>query len=303
MSLRTYLPSSTFLKPVGITLLVVIVVVVGGKLLSKQTTAHNKTEEEISLARLSEQDTDSDGLPDWEEALWGLDPANKDSDNDGILDEKEVRSARTSIEQFYPQTKDDTPNHTTQLAEQVYTTVASMVASSDSVKERDIARVSSEFGQAFLPVDLPVTFTKSDLKVVPLTESMYRTYNKAISILLQAMEQDGVTTEIASITSLTDTNDRGVSRVLRESVASYAQAVSILKSIPVPEILLKQHLALLNALHNSSAALVVMSNIENDPVLATTGLSQYRVEMEQLILAIESYGVAFAELNNYFASH
>jgi len=39
-------------------------------------------------------DADKDGLPDWEEALWGTDQHNPDTDNDGIPDGAEVAARR-----------------------------------------------------------------------------------------------------------------------------------------------------------------------------------------------------------------
>jgi len=42
----------------------------------------------------TEQDTDQDGLRDWEEALWKTDPQNPDTDGDGTNDGEEVEAQR-----------------------------------------------------------------------------------------------------------------------------------------------------------------------------------------------------------------
>lgn len=43
---------------------------------------------------LGDRDSDEDGLPDWEEALYGTNPRNPDTDGDGTNDGDEVRSDR-----------------------------------------------------------------------------------------------------------------------------------------------------------------------------------------------------------------
>ncbi|KZY69320.1 hypothetical protein [Oleiphilus sp. HI0067] len=46
-------------------------------------------------------DADSDGLKDWEEAIYGTDPSDPDSDNDGINDGDEVRPTPVTGEPYY----------------------------------------------------------------------------------------------------------------------------------------------------------------------------------------------------------
>ena len=57
-----------------------------------------QTEDEMSDFRYSlestEPDRDGDGLPDWEEGVWGTNPNNPDTDGDGTYDGEEVRNNR-----------------------------------------------------------------------------------------------------------------------------------------------------------------------------------------------------------------
>ena len=48
----------------------------------------------ILAETISRQDSDNDGLPDWEEALWKTDSHNPDTDSDGTLDGEEVKLGR-----------------------------------------------------------------------------------------------------------------------------------------------------------------------------------------------------------------
>jgi hypothetical protein len=59
---------------------------------SKGIEAINVEQSNIDL--VAEQDTDKDGLKDWEEVLWRTDPQKADTDSDGTPDGKEVELER-----------------------------------------------------------------------------------------------------------------------------------------------------------------------------------------------------------------
>lgn len=53
-----------------------------------------KRAQQVAAGEASRNDTDTDGLYDWEETLWGTDPENSDTDGDGDNDGKEVDANR-----------------------------------------------------------------------------------------------------------------------------------------------------------------------------------------------------------------
>jgi hypothetical protein len=63
--------------------------VVAPQNLSKQTTEISTT------TSMTDRDSDVDGLPDWEEHLYGSDPLKFDSDGDGTPDGQEVKEGRS----------------------------------------------------------------------------------------------------------------------------------------------------------------------------------------------------------------
>ena len=65
-----------------------VIVITGAWFLSKPGGASlaNAESTEALLKSYAIQDTDGDGLPDWEESLYGTDPKKADTDGDGIGD-------------------------------------------------------------------------------------------------------------------------------------------------------------------------------------------------------------------------
>ena len=103
-SLSKFLPSKGFLA-VGAALVFSIVLVFGIYKLTNGNSTTNQplipilsTTNDAAVAAiqksLAEKDSDKDGLKNWEEALWGTDPNNSDTDGDGTPDGEEVGLGR-----------------------------------------------------------------------------------------------------------------------------------------------------------------------------------------------------------------
>ncbi len=77
----------------------------GRGLLNSETTVENRPNLENLSAKtvsrqaagLALQDSDGDGLKDWEEALWRTDPQNPDTDGDGTPDGEEIAKSRNPL--------------------------------------------------------------------------------------------------------------------------------------------------------------------------------------------------------------
>lgn len=101
--------SRNFLVAVVLVLLVLAVVVVLSLIEQRSDKAQTALITEPSyqldfsqealahIQEAGEQDTDGDGLLDWEEALWGTDPMLVDTNDDGVSDYDEVKQVKEQI--------------------------------------------------------------------------------------------------------------------------------------------------------------------------------------------------------------
>src|SRR3989338_949734 len=62
-----------------------------------QQQAVKDTATKETLNSLVVKDSDEDGIPDWEEPLWGTDPTKKDSDDNGIEDKVEIDAKKATL--------------------------------------------------------------------------------------------------------------------------------------------------------------------------------------------------------------
>src|SRR5574343_1049151 len=88
--IKNYLPSKDFRKRVFFISIFLILFLVARYTIYPQIIGlfnkKNKIPESMTISGIVDSDQDSDGVPDWEESIWGTDPKKPDTDNDGISD-------------------------------------------------------------------------------------------------------------------------------------------------------------------------------------------------------------------------
>ena len=138
-----------------------------------------QTEGELIAARneqAAQSDSDGDGVPDWEELLWNTDPFSKDTDGNGITDDREIRQQRAEQEAGLPENYQETVDAqeetaTAQFARGLYTTVASIDDSTTSLTIPEIAETVVEQIEGFAEAE--VEYRTSDLTIEEVGKLAY----------------------------------------------------------------------------------------------------------------------------------
>jgi len=95
---QKYLPSKRFVSALLIAIaLILITLILNYVRPGKINYDNNNLAVANSTSSPSEIDSDHDGLPDWEEALYGTDPHNPDTDGDGTPDGEEIKEGRDPL--------------------------------------------------------------------------------------------------------------------------------------------------------------------------------------------------------------
>ncbi len=272
--MQKYLPSKQFVRIILITLFLGSLVFLVGKILNKKTVWQSKSGEElVKLIKEDDffsQDTDEDGLYDWEESLWSTNPALKDTDSDGVDDKKFVENKRKEIDvdETY---KSDSNNETEVFAKQFFTT-ASVLSQSGSFNQETIDQFSQGVGKSISNFTIKDKYNLGSLKLSGISaENYYKNFEalynslphkevrelENIALLIQNPEDTTALDNIAKINLM------------------YSKLEDGLLAMEVPYNASGGHLFLLNNINKVAIVILESRNIEYDPLKVTTYLSKY----------------------------
>lgn len=269
-----------FIAVILLSLLVLVVLVVLS--LSQQRNAPPKVDQEPSqeqrllvtqealekVQQLGEQDTDGDGLLDWEESLWGTDPMLVDSNDDGISDYDEVMEVKGQIDERDQQQGANEPQELgpiDTISRDLYSTVA-LLEQQGELNDHTEGQVVGLFQETILqsfqyePVGLPA------LALVADSAKTRAEYFIALDTLLRQYmlaEEDFVF--VANSSQAPIKSDASLAVVEKYQML----AISMIE-LPTPVGLQGQHLAVVNAVGQLATALEGLLYADIDPL---TGLS------------------------------
>lgn len=244
-------------------------------------------------------DFDDDGLLDWEELRWGTDPALADSDGDGTLDGEEVRKGRhpliTGPNDFIESgTKESELVEQKKIADQYeggtvsdnvyqklftdYLTVGEDGNLGTLGEEEILKQIGLEtseeisFKEKYSAQDLQ-TFDSSSIESLTIFASTFA-----------KLEMDKWT-KLSQIPENTDSTD-----LIVNIYSNHSQALA---SIPVPDVLVDEHLAVVNGYSIFSQALVNLMDSQKDPIKGVVSMGVLEeVESDQ--------SFAFSVMAEYF---
>lgn len=234
--------------------------------------------------KLDTKDTDNDGLPDWQEEIWGSNKNNPDTDGDGTADGKEVNESRNPTVagpddkilsdreialQYVPGETD--PNSVTSiLSKNLLLRLAQLQQSGQYNNETGDELATNLVDQTFSEVQIPdkyptnifLTFDSKD------KQKLEEYKNKLIDIQKN---------ELLKI----DPNNKD----LNPTIAGFKNMAFQLSVISVPKDLLSVHAKIANGYYIAAEALINLKSSDQDPVLGILSIPIYKkVSEEQPIL-------------------
>lgn len=300
-SLGTFLPSKKILL-----LLLVCIIVVGGIIVySKRDTIKTLVEtrqikKELGTGTVTDfiqEDSDGDGIADWEEPLWGMDPHNPDTNADGVSDGEEINQKRKTLQEKTGVTPETTLNETQKFSREFFGIVASLSAQG-TLTDQALQNLAQEFTSSTLnntpptpkysQKDLQVNYTNSDTARI----TYYTELKKTLTPYLDS--QMGL--ELQVIASGIYLNDNSRIQNLTIPAANYQDIATKLLTVPVPLEAASRHLALVNGFSTLGTTLLETTQILTDPVVGIAGLVAYKNSLDALLVHINTIDI-------YFKSH
>lgn len=324
MNMRTrWLPSRQF--TLVLTSIVIVSIFVGfaywykpkKEQLGENMTVSHKTPDRPIIGT---QDSDGDGLQDWEEGLWRTDAHNPDTDGDGTGDGQEVAENRnptiagpddsTVIETTNGDTSSSDQedlSHTEIVLNTLVSRYATLAQAGIPVTSEQITKMADSLVQQKPNSPTPKYYSQTDIHVtLENSTTAVRNYGNSMGSVF-ASQSDDTNNELLVLGSFGQTGNLEKLDELREVVQNYNNIISSLLIIPVPPRFAATHVALLNTLsavsanlegmvENSDDALAVLILLRDYTRTSASFVSTFQNLREQLL----NEGIVFSSSENGF---
>lgn len=297
-----YLPSKRIFYLIGVILLIAVVAVISNSDFSgsENQSLTVRTESGDAVTRSSDDDSDSDGLNDWEELLWETDPNNPDSDGDGTEDGEEVSQNRhpaipgerfdslteaqiRAVERSQPETQinvtesvfDNFLPRAVLLANEQYQ--GNTISQS---QYEDLAEVIRN--EITLPED-GTDYTRSELTVSSNSSpEAVDEYFENLRAVIQSYEDTPLGEELGILGQAIPNNRASQLVGLRYISMTYRALNTELLELAVPANMAELHLRLINNYEDLATSVSEMRYIQSDPLRTTRAVSNYREHSRQI---------------------
>lgn len=226
------------------------------------------------------QDTNGNGIADWEEKLWGLDPTvlyTNGVSNKQIIDQKKQALGVTNGTSTQPE------NETDSLARELLTITAALGQSGEITKE-DLAAVGAQLAHSVELTNITTHYSLKDLQTVPTTTASLTAYFSALQTLNG--KYSGNVAEIDIVITALETGDTSRLPELSTTKTLYERYAKELVALPTPIGVEGVHLEMANSIYSMAASLGLMAELSDNGVNALAGVALYKISDERLTAAV-----------------
>jgi len=291
--MKKYLPSKKFIYTAIVVLVVGLILLVTFNMFfskksffsSKNNTGKLETDMLYPL-NLVQKDSDGDGVPDWQESLWGTNPKNP-ATFDGVSDLKYIENKKKELK-INPDNPDDSNlTETEKFAREFFSTYVAMKTSGQADKDA-INNFSNALGQKIVDPTVVDQYSESDLKIDNSNDGAGdpKKYYSEVKKLFDNYRSTGMGDEL-NIVNTELTTDGKTSQDFSSKLLNISQYYrdfsSKLIKISVPKDLSEDHLKFANFGNDLSVSVGNMAKISTDPIVGLSGISQYQNYSDEFI--------------------
>lgn len=269
-----------------------------------------------------EDDTDGDGLSNWQESLWGTDMSNADTDNDGTPDGEETKNGRDpkipapndklfdAVNSKDPATVsalkilNDPNNLTSQTAKNIMTATA-LLKGENIPKDQLVSTIIGSINDEVAKALQPKVYTVSDLKISKTgTVGELKIYgNNVGKIILYISDQLPIKNDLIILDDYAKNQDANVLKKFEVKVKVLKEILSdLIKNTSVPQKAIDAHLFYINSLENYISVLDNISKTKDDPVRGVMAFKNYQTSTDNLTLSVKKFSEFFDKENVIFSS-
>ncbi len=260
----------------------------------KKTTLQSGLSKNQTLGEIIGSDQNKNGILDWEERLYGLDPSvvstNGVSNKDIVVQNRATAKANSI---------DNSTNTTEILSYNIYAASGILDSVGDVDQSTITGVVAPLVKQSIKQIEKKV-YTTNDVLLVPSTTKNIENYTKTIQSTVAAVSFN--TNEIAVLSDALQNNNYSKLGTLVDSAQSYQLLAKKVIQVKVPVVFARVHLDFVNSVQAVGDTLMAASKIQDDDIKSATAIGEYSnettvlgVSMDNLTQTIQEYATLQAQ--------
>jgi len=284
---KKYLPSKKF-ATVIILIIAVIAIFFTIKgviyLIPKNKTLSKNDQVPITVGEVIQKDSNFNGIADWEEYLWGLDPTKNGPENKEFINaKKSVLAQNGGITKSSDDSKAITQNET--LSQEFFAAIVSL-QQTGSISDDSLKSISDAVGQRVVATPYADVYKMTDLKIIPDSSTANTAYYNAYNALVTKYQNEDMGSELTLISQGLGNNDPQALYAARTVGQAYVSFSTEFVKIPVPSSLVTIHLHMANDYDKIGQSIGGLTQILTDQITGMRAILSYKQYSDELVADI-----------------
>lgn len=272
-TIKKNLPSKEFIRVLGICTGAIIVILIVGSLFGTHSIFNKKSgplvEANGTVNELLIQDSNTNGIPDWEESLWGFDPKGDGVANKQGIEQKKLAGNITPSQSNIPL------NETDKFSQSLLSTILAL-NQSGSLTTASLAKLSESVSKEIDVKHSDSTpYILDDLNTVPATAQSKAAYKKNLKILLDKYADLELGSELSLILQGTSQGGEEALPKLTAYAQAYTDIGEKMLKLKTPDNINLVALDLANTSAAMGASIPRIQNLYTDAVSGIIGVGDY----------------------------
>lgn len=281
MNIETKKPSKQFIKRGTVAILIVAI------LLSVQTPwfkdIFNKNETSLvgnqTVGEIVTKDTNGNGISDWEEKLWGLDPSVLYTDgkpNKTIIEEKKMALGINN-------TQVEPKNETDRIAREIFT-LATALGQSGEVSDESMQQIASKMSETISGNQIYNSYSTKDIQTIKTSYQSLNTYHSQVSSIVDKYQNSYA--DIDVLINAIESGDYSKIGKLSDSAETYRKISKELIAVRVPLGVANYHLNIANSIAGIADSFEYIVELEDNGLMSIVGVAVYKSYSTKLAVAL-----------------
>ncbi len=244
------------------------------------------TQEDIvtqSVEDITTRDSDGDGVRDWEEFLWNLDPNKKDSNGNGLPDAEELEVRKIALRGTATVETSAATSTFTDTFSREFFVAFSALKQSGNLTTSNIDQISKQSLAALTQATIQEKYLKKDLLLASSTPESKILYEKNMSTVGKGLPIKTLGRELELLNrAINKPRSEKLITELKKIQQIYLALAERTMKIAVPSAIQNTHLELANSYYKLGAAVGGLTQIYDDPALSIVYFNEYQKALDRL---------------------